>query len=121
MIKNGVYWQGGGWGCRTDFSAPEELGMQTVLYHVGGCEYKIPEVGDSFFSWLYKTGAPDLLIRCEFVEVHRPASHDPPDAFFGIVKAKAVGTKQDDGSVSWETIPEPPVDVNAHFLERAGK
>jgi hypothetical protein len=119
MIRDGVFWQGGGWGSRTEFSAPEEFNMQTVLFHVSGCEPRIPEVGDLFFSWFYKKGAPDRLGRFEFVEVHRPQDNDPDDAFFGTVKLSHVGEKTlPPGTISWTIIDEPSNDVNAIFMER---
>lgn len=102
MVGDHTYREGGGWGSRTEFSAPEEFNEPTKLFHVGGCEPTLPMVGDRFQAFFYKAGAPDKIGLFRFVEVHYPG--DPPDAFFGTVELTHVGTKMRGNLVSWEMV-----------------
>jgi len=100
MMIGSSYFVGGSWGNRTEFTGFElECNSPSQIYHVGGCERKIPEIGSTLYARFVIRGGPAKYGSFRFIEVHAPG--DPPDAFFGTVKLTHVGSMEGH-TIKWE-------------------
>lgn len=71
---------GGGWGNHINWFSPSEFGKETAYYSVYGHKPNIPRVGQTLMGEFEKS-----FIKFEFIQVEQET--DPPDMFFGKVKA----------------------------------